>query len=250
MERYDFLRADTRPFRTPEFTTLLGAELHTGYTELGHLWHILAVGLPLDFAPYPGGETGPECAARALAAGAYVAAAHPAWYGLTEGDVRSLGPIHAVESYNATSVDHNDKPESWYMLDLLTMRGLRYTACATDDAHCKPDRHDALRGWVYVKSTHLEPEPLLEALKRGACYSSTGPQIHDIRRLRGNRVAVRCSPAARIFATGHAHTQSCVWGNGLTEAELSLDPFQSTGYFRITVRDEAGGRAWSNPIWL
>src|SRR5579862_6638066 len=161
LEQYGFPITDTRSYRTAEFTTLLGAELHTGQTQLGHLWHILAVGLPLDFAPNLPGENGPQIAARALDAGAFVAAAHPAWYGLTEEDIRSLGAIHAVEVYNGTAVDHNDKPDSWYVLDLLLMRGARLNACATDDAHFNPERHDMLRGWVYVKSEVLAPEPLL-----------------------------------------------------------------------------------------
>ena len=42
---------DTRPFRDERFTTILGAELHSGAMENGELWHILAVGLPDDFAP-------------------------------------------------------------------------------------------------------------------------------------------------------------------------------------------------------
>ena len=50
--------ADTRPFRTPGFTTILGAELHAPATGLGEIWHILAVGLPLDFAPTGDAETG------------------------------------------------------------------------------------------------------------------------------------------------------------------------------------------------
>src|SRR5690349_21503203 len=109
MERYGFPITDTRAYRTPEFTTILGAELHTGVAEFGQLWHILAVGLPADFAPNLEGETGPQIAGRALEAGAFVAAAHPSWYGLTEADIRSLGPIHAVEVLNGTAIDHNDK---------------------------------------------------------------------------------------------------------------------------------------------
>ncbi len=70
MEEYRFRIADTREYRTDAFTTIIGAELHTGHTELGHLWHILAVGLPLDFAPYHSDETGSQIAARALQAGA------------------------------------------------------------------------------------------------------------------------------------------------------------------------------------
>ena len=39
------------------FTTLLGAELHSGAMANGELWHILAVGLPEDFARARSGET-------------------------------------------------------------------------------------------------------------------------------------------------------------------------------------------------
>ena len=50
--------------------------------ELGAPWHILAVGLPLDFARSPW-RTGPQLARRALEAGAFVVAAHPQWYTMT-----------------------------------------------------------------------------------------------------------------------------------------------------------------------
>jgi hypothetical protein len=252
LERYGFPITDTTPYRTQRFTTLLGAELHTGQTEFGYLWHILAVGLPPDFKPYPPGETGPEVAARALACGAFVAAAHPSWYGITEADVRSLGPIDAVEVFNGTAIDHNDKSDSMALLDLLLRRGLRYNACATDDAHCDPDRHDALRGWVYVKSESLEPEALLSALKAGAYYSSTGPLIHAIEVIPKDKVIVRCSPADRIFVTGAGSSSVSAQGRGLTQAELSMagGGINSSPFIRVTVRDGSGGRAWSNPIWL
>jgi hypothetical protein len=250
LENYGFPMTDTRPYRTPDFTTLIGAELHTGHTELGHLWHILAVGLPLDFPRYAPDETGSQVAARALEAGAFVAAAHPAWYGLTEEDVRSLGPIDAIEVFNGTACDLNDRPDSNYMLDLLLMRGLRYNACATDDTHCNPDRHDTLRGWVQVKSETLEPEALLQALKTGAYYSSTGPQIFDIHIEAGATLVVRCSPAARIMATGYGASCASANGHGLTYAEFSLSALGSSPFCRVTVRDNQGGRAWSNPILL
>jgi predicted metal-dependent phosphoesterase TrpH len=187
LSHYDYPIADTRPFRTDDFTTLLGAELHTGATELGDLWHILAVGLPLDFAPPVDDETGPAIAARAMAAGAYVAVAHPAWYTLSEADVLRLGPVHAIEIYNGVSDSYNDRPDSWHTADVLLSRGHRYTTCATDDAHFHPDRHDTLRGWVMVKSEALTPEALLSALKAGHYYSSTGPKIFDIQVEPGKR---------------------------------------------------------------
>jgi hypothetical protein len=39
-------------------------------------------------------------------------------------------------------------------------------------------------------------------------------------------------------------------GYGLTRARLSLEPFGEECYFRVTVTDDKGRRAWSNPIWL
>ena len=249
MRQFNYPVADTRAFRTDDFTTLLGAELHTGKTELGQLWHILAVGLPLDFAAPPDGETGPEIAARALEAGAFVAAAHPQWYGLTEADILSLGPIHAIEVFNGTALDHNDRADSWHITDVLLTRGHRYTTCATDDAHFTNERGDFALGWVWVKSETLEPEALLASLKAGDYYSSTGPQLHGVEVIPGDKVIIQCSPAERVFITGAGASAVSAHGPGLRSAELSLSKFRSP-YFRVVVRDAAGKHAWSNPYWL
>lgn len=248
LESYNYPLTDTRAFRTETFTTLIGAELHTGQIEVGELWHILAVGLPFDFAPPTKNETGPELAQRALAAGAFVAAAHPSWYSLTEGDILSLGAIHAIEIYNATSADYNDRPESWHIADSLLARGHRYTTCATDDYHGRPNRYELCRGWVQVKAEQNKPEALLAALKAGAYYSSTGPEIHTIE-ISDNTLYVRCSGAERIFVTGKGAKAQSAAGASLVEAELDITRFKDS-YCRVTVRDANGGRAWSNPIWF
>ncbi len=248
MERFKYPITDTSPYQTDRFTTIFGAELHAGETSTGELWHILAVGLPLDFAPNLPDETGAQIAARALEAGAFVAAAHPAWYNLTEEDVISLGGVHAIETINGISADHNDKIDSWYMLDVMLARGYRYTACATDDAHFKDQHNDRVRGWVWVKSETLTPDAILMALKRGDYYSSTGPQIHDLQ-ITPQNVTIRCSPADSIFVTGKGARSVFKHGKGMIEAELDIRNLGSP-YCRVTVRDRDGGRAWSNPVWF
>jgi len=100
MEEYSWRITDTRALRSDDFTTLIAAELHAPCTDLGELWHIKAVGLPLDFAPPANGETGPELAARANEAGAFIGIVHPSWYGLTTKDARRIPFAHAVEIYN------------------------------------------------------------------------------------------------------------------------------------------------------
>lgn len=249
MERYDYVISDTQPMRGDGFTTIIGAELHAGQTESSGIWHILAVGLPLDFAPPADGENGPQIAARAVEAGAYVAIAHPHWYTLTEADTEEMRNVHAVEIFNGVAVDANDRADSWHLTDILLSQGHRYFACATDDCHFKPDRNEFMRGWVHVKSESLEPNALLAALKAGHYYSSTGPQIHDIQVVPGEKVTVRCSPVNSVFVSGRAAVAKYTHGQGLLEAELPIDNFDSP-FCRVTVRDAFGQRAWSNPIWF
>jgi len=251
LEEYGWPIADTRMFRSARFTTIVGAELHPSRDrmELGASWHILAVGLPLDFAPSPPEETGAELAQRALAAGAFVVAAHPQWHTMTDRDVVALGPIHALEIFNASCADDNDTAESAYLLDLLLARGQRLTACATDDAHFVLNTRDRESGWVMVKSERCDPDALVTALKAGDYYSSSGPVIHDLVIEPRERLHIRCSPANRIFLLGGPAKYHAIGEQGITEAEFDLSGWTSP-YTRVVVRDDAGRRAWTNPIWF
>ena len=102
LQQYDWPIVDTTPYRTDDFTTIIGAELHVPEIVSGSPWHILAVGLPEDFAPPTEGETGPALAARAAKAGAFIGIAHPHWYNLTADEALAVQSAHAVEVYNET----------------------------------------------------------------------------------------------------------------------------------------------------
>ncbi|MFJ6501367.1 CehA/McbA family metallohydrolase [Streptomyces virginiae] len=244
---YGFPLTDTRQLRTPEFTTLLGAELHAPRTEAGPKWHIVAVGLPLGFAPPEPGESGPELARRARAAGAFIGMAHPAASLLTTADAESLDAAHAVEVYNALA-EREHRGDSWHLTDVLLNRGHRLNAYAADDAHFQPQDPPGCVAWVQVRAESLEPEALLSALKAGHYYSSTGPELHDIR-LDDGLITVRSSPVSKMLITGGAPGLQVVEGEALTECSLPVAMF-GQGFCRVTVEDAAGGRAWSNPIHL
>lgn len=246
---FDWPIVDTTPFRTNDFTTILGAELHTGQMEHGSAWHILGIGLPLDFAPAKIDETGPQIAQRALDAGAYVAAAHPQWYAMTEQDMLSLGSVHAIEIYNGSCHEGSDTAEALYMWDLMLARGLRYSGCANDDAHFTPDCRCSMMGWVMVKSLDLSPESLLTALKSDDYYSSTGAQIYDIQVTPGDKITIRCSPASRVSVLGIRAIYKSVAGADLMTVEFNLEDW-NTPYVRVLIWDANGHKAWSNPIWF
>ena len=252
--KYGYPIVDTVPMRDADFTTILGAELHAGAMANGEVWHILAVGLPADFAPshspdfvpVPGQETGPELAARAVAAGAFVAIAHPQWSGLTLADARSVTAAHAVEVYNHGCAVGCDRPDGFAIADLLLTEGRHLTLIATDDAHFSEPDH--FGGWVMVKSEANEPGALLAALKRGEFYSTQGPELRDVQVL-ADRVVVECSAAASVVAMGWGTGAKAVHGASMTRAEVPLDRLNNSPWVRVAVMDAAGKRAWSNPVW-
>lgn len=249
-ERYGFPVTDTRPYRRDGFTTLLGAELHAPATALGVDWHILAVGLPPGFPPRGPSESGPNLARRAKEAEAFVGIAHPAWYGLIAQDAESLnGASDAVEVYNHSALEDNDRSDGWYLADALLAEGHRVNAYAADDAHLREGAPDAFGGWVEVRSEALEPEAILTALKAGHYYSSQGPEIHAVE-VGARSVVVRCSPARGVFVGGRGYARARALGEGITECELPLDLFVDSAHLRVTVVDAGGRRAWTNPVWL
>jgi hypothetical protein len=245
--RYGFPLTDTRPLRTPGFTTLLGAELHAPRTEFSAEWHIIAVGLPLGFPPPERDETGPHLARRARAAGAFIGMAHPAASLLTLADAESLDAAHAVEVHNALSA-REDRGDSWHLTDILLNRGHRLGAYAADDAHFQPQDPPGCTAWVQVRTESLDPEALVAALKTGHYYASTGAELHDVH-LADGQITVRCSPARKILVTGGVPGRQVLEGEDLTEGTLPVAMFEP-GYCRVTVEDVTGHRAWTNPIHL
>jgi hypothetical protein len=247
-EKYGYPVTDTRALRAQQFTTLIGAELHGPRTEFSSEWHIIAVGLPLDFAPPGDGETGPELARRARAAGAFIGMAHPAASLLTLHDADSLDAAHAVEVYNVLA-GREDRADSWHLTDLLLGAGRRLTTYAADDAHFITPDPPGCKAWVQVRAESLDPGGLLAALKAGHYYSSTGPELHAVE-LDDGKITVRCTAAERVLITGAVPGRQVRDGLGLTRCELSLDWLTASPYVRVTVADASGGRAWTNPIWL
>ncbi len=252
---YDYPITDTAPFRDDTFTTLLGAEVHSGAMQNGELWHLVAVGLPADFdppdapgfLPHPGMESAAALAERCRAAGAFVAIAHPQWSGLTQEDARSIEAAHAVEIYNHGCAAGCDRGDGFHMLDLLLSEGSELTAIATDDAHFTEPDH--FGGWVMVKALELTPEALLAALKTGHFYASQGPELRDIA-VSGDAVEVWSSAAATVIVQGQGSAAAARHGQSMTRASIPLDRFRGSPWIRVTVIDAAGRRAWSNPIWL
>ncbi len=245
---------DTVPFRTDRFTTLLGAELHSGAMANGEIWHILAVGLPADFAPpdapdfkpRPGQETGPAIAQRARDAGAFVAIAHPEWSQLPAEEAAVLDAAHAVEIYNHGCAMGCDRGSGVYVVEHLLNAGRVVNLCATDDAHFTEPDH--FGGWVMVRAPRNDPDDLLAALTAGAFYSSTGPEIHDVR-WHADAVEITCGAVVTVVLQGRGTRTSVVHGHSMTRIRVPYSQIAPSPWMRLSVIDKAGKRAWTNPVW-
>lgn len=247
MAQFDYPLTDSRACRSDGFTTLLGAELHAPRTQMSDLWHLVAVGLPLDFAPNTADETGVSLARRAFEAGAFVTIAHPAWYQLSLEDAETVLPwCHGVEIYNHGCQTMHDRGDGAYLLDGLADRGHKTLTLACDDSHFHAP--DFGGGWVEVKAEENSPEALLAALKSGAYYSSQGPKIHHIE-FTADEIIVECSPARGVLVNGQGYQQAYCYESGLSRVRLPKAKLGSTPWCRIIVIGEDGKRAWSNPIW-
>ena len=244
-EQYGFPITDTRPYRTPRFTTLLGAELTGPRPAGGPDIDVVAIGLPLDFAPSTTGETAPDQAARAAATGAFVGLAHPLASQVSLDEALAVDAVDAIEVYNGVVTRSK---ESWPLSDALSALGHRRLAFAGDDNHFLARKPASPLAWVHIRAERLEPEALLAALKSGHFYSSQGPELHDVS-ISGNTLRITCSPATVVLLSGPPPLSESRRGDGITTCAFSLDRFWG-GFCRVTLVDTAGRQAWSNPIWL
>jgi hypothetical protein len=245
LERFGFPVVDTTAFRTDGFTTILGAEIHAPANSQGEIWHLLACGLPLDFAPLGESEDAVALAKRAVAAGAFLGIAHPQWSGLSIEDGRQMAGIaHAVEIWNTGCAVECDRGDGTALLDALLNERHRLFGYASDDAHFKSP--DWFGGWMMVKATAHDPDAILAAMKRGDFYSSRGPSIENVE-VDGERIRIACSPVRGIAIVGRGSRAEYAGGSRLTRAELSLERFRGD-WLRVVVMDESGRQAWTNPI--
>jgi histidinol phosphatase-like PHP family hydrolase len=241
---------DATTFDSPDFVTIISAELHCRGKahDRDGLWHVVANGLPSDFPMAGDTETGPEMVRRAVAAGAYVTIAHPEWYCLTDEEARGLAVAgaHGVEVYNHSSAIESARGGGIATLDLLLHEGHRLHLTATDDSHHIPD--DAFGGWVMVAADRLNEADIVAALKDGNFYASSGPDFTELT-IDGTTLHVGTSPVERVILAADKHQAQMVTGEDLTMARFDLASLDSA-FFRVVAMDRQGRSAWSNPCWM
>jgi hypothetical protein len=224
--------------------------------------HVLALGVESDPEPpeadFPGLE---QTVGWVRRSGGVPFVAHTYWSGLRTEEFEEIDGLAGIEVFNVGCELEVGRGHAGLHWDEALDGGRNLLAIATDDSH-HPGK-DSAQAWVWARCEEKTAEALLAALDSGAFYSSSGPEIEALE-TEGDDVVVRCSPArsitlltgrtkgARVNAGEDAYIYSGevlgTDGNGLiTEARLTRPRVARHG--RLEVEDEAGRRAWTNPLW-
>ena len=239
---------DIKNLNQKDFITIPSAELHCRgkkYIRDG-LWHIVANGLPLDFKCADEKETAPRLVQRAIEAGAFVTIAHPEWYSLTFDECLSLSHAHGIEIYNHSCHIEAQRGFGTAAADYLLQENNRIFLTATDDSHFK--MQDSGGGWVMVAADKLSESSILNALKNGQYYSSTGVEIFGFE-IDNYQVNIHCSPSNQVCVVGQGAKSMSQNGKNITQAEFDLKKYPSD-WFRVSIANDSGDFAWTNPVWL
>ena len=135
-------------------------------------------------------------------------------------------------------------------------------ALATDDSH--HPGYDSGFAWTWVRARERSQAAVLEALRTGAFYGSTGPEIRGVE-VSDNDVVVRCSPAESVTLycgrTRGARANAGRLGypnlsrilersdDGLITQVALQRPWDGGAYGRVEVKAADGTKAWTNPLW-
>lgn len=247
---------DMSAFASADFAFVPGAELD-GHDPTSGMHHVLGLGIPaLPARSAADTLQGTVDAIRALGGLAFIA--HPYWSGQSARDLMTAHGYTGIEVWNGTCAMRWGKGLASVQWDELLAFGRPVLALASDDAHHRVEQGDDVGlGWVVVRSETLSANAVLEALREGCFYASTGPEILAVRLERDAQAAagsgalahVRCSPCRAIHFLCQGpmgRTVNAAPGGTLTEATLRLH--RAARYLRVECVDAGGKTAWTNAL--
>ncbi len=189
----------------------------------------------------------PECISdmmtRAREAGFFVFYNHPGYSQENYTVYTKYKGMHAMEILNYGSEYFGNRGYAPQVYDDICKSGNLIYCVATDDNHVEEDRFG---GFVMVKADKLEYTTVIDALKRGDFYSSSGAVINDVWYEDGY-AHITCENAQSIFLNTGTTFNGGVHAKGdeaLDGASFKLHPLMK--YIRFTVFDKNGKAAWSN----
>jgi hypothetical protein len=185
--------------------------------------------------------------ASAREQGGLLILAHPQWTGNTFDDALRWN-FDGVEVYNHVCHWLNGKGDGRAYWNVMLAQQPRTLGLACDDAHLRPEHPGWNGGWIVVNAPELSRPAVMDAIRAGNFYSSTGPDFHIIT-CDGNTVAIETSPVqfARLVGPGYLGKRTGNFeGRLFTGATFDIPPEWT--YVYLEIEDAHGHRAWTNAL--
>ncbi|MCD6415733.1 MAG: CehA/McbA family metallohydrolase [Planctomycetes bacterium] len=232
---------------TESFLIIDGVEFGIMPFDDDRFYHLLCVNAPAGLT-VPEKTDMNQAIAQVKASGAECFIAHPYWSSNT---IRELAPLKGytgIEVFNSgcQGIGKGCSSVHW---DQLLGAGIRTPAIGVDDVHSLDGSLDRFGGWTMLKMPELSLPAVLDALRTGCCYASSGAEILDFQ-VDGTAASLRCPPAREIHFMANSYCGASFYaGDGplLTEAQADLGGMCK--YIRAEVVDAKGKRAWTNPVF-
>jgi hypothetical protein len=261
---YDVLAITDHWVRTAEPSTrklLVIPSTELNAVVAGHDAHVIALGVEADPEPPDAFAPLADVVAWILQNRGVPYLAHTYWSGLRTSEWEACEGLVGIEVWNTgceLEIGRGDSSVHW---DEALEAGHTLFALATDDAH--HPGFDSGFAWTMVRAAERSQAAVLDALRSGRFYGSTGPEIHHVEQ-DDMTVVVRCSPAQSVTLVSSRHRGARANAGRLgypnastilerdsagliTACKLEKPPLAPFG--RIEVCDLQGRKAWTNPLW-
>jgi len=234
--------SDHDVFGTADGLDPCGMVLLPGNEVSGNGPHLLDVGARTRVDPHPDRQ---RVIDAINAAGGFAVLCHPSW--MEEWNHYSfemlmrLQEYAGIEIYNGLVLDQSGCHLATDKWDRLLSAGRTVWGFANDDAH-RPEQTG--RGWNVVRVTERTPEAVLDALRTGAFYASTGVEIETL----------ACDGPELHLVAPNADRIDVFRLNGIRVAtsdggELHFDATDvMSRYIRVECYGRGGATAWLQPM--
>lgn len=215
--------------------------------------HVVCVGVGPSF---PERTTFAKMDAAAVRCKAIRILAHPHWSGNSPAEA-IRGGYDGVELFNGVCQHLNGRSGGAWLWDDVLRTGHDLLGFAADDNHGFPvGRKPFDLGWIMVAAPTLDRPTILDAIRAGQFYSSTGPRFHSLQ-WKGGTLTVRCSPVEYIWLNGPtAWDRRLDYQEGTLIEEQTFDlsrwleKYPEMPFLRVEIADAQGRRAWTNSLFV
>jgi len=246
--------------RADQFLVISGQEVTDSYN--GKPFHSNGLGISKAIMPAKlngAVETLQKNIDEIVAAGGVAQINHPNFgWALTAEHLTKLRGYSLLEIHNGHFLVNNqgsiDSPSAESLWDAVLSSGKAVYAIADDDSHSfkrigDPTASTPGHGWIYVRAKELTRNAILEGLRTGNFYASTGVELTDVE-LSPKQVSV----SIKALTNSRYRTQF-IGKNGNMLSETGANPavYQITGnegYVRARIVESNGKMAWTQAVFV